>query len=92
MPLHDRFEIFDVDFEITTQNGIRVSSVTAPRMMLEQQFLSLVREAATILEPVKVKMKRTIPIYSQFDNCWYDRECSVEFTNYAYTRSHGEAT
>lgn len=92
MSLCEQFELFDVEIEITTLRGARVSQISAPRMILEQQFLSLVQEAASIPEPAKVKMKRMIHIYSQFDNCWYDRECSIEFTNYAYTRSHGEAT
>lgn len=88
MFLHENFELFDVEIEIETLQGVRISRMSAPQMMIEQQFLSLVYEAAGIPEPVKVKMKRMIPIYSQFDNCWYDRECSVEFTNNAYIRSH----
>lgn len=92
MTLHERFEVFDVDFEVTTSRGMRVSNMSAPRVILEQQFLSLVQEAYGMPEPVKVKMKRMIPIYSKFDNCWYDREYSIEYVNQAYTRSYGEAT
>lgn len=92
MFLNDQLEMFDVDFEITTPQGTRVSRTSAPRIILERQFMSLVYEASSIQEPAKVKMKRTVPIYSQFDNCWYNREHSIEFANYAYSRSYGEAT
>ncbi len=90
MFLHEEFEIFNVSIEITTQSGTRTSTMSAPRMILEQQFLSLVQEAAGSPEPVKIEIKTNSPIFSSFDNSWHDRECGIEFVNHAYIRSYGE--
>lgn len=92
MFLHGQLEFFDVDIEVTTPDGTSVSSISAPKMMVEREFLSLVLKASRVSDPVKIKIKRMIPVHSQLDNCMYDRECSIEFMNHAYTRSYGEAT
>lgn len=53
-------------------------------------FIGLVYEASQSTEPIKVKMSRIIPTYSQFDREWLDRECSIVFENNAYTHLYEE--
>lgn len=40
-------------------------------------------------EPIKVAIRRPIPIWSQFDQQWFDREASIEFKNNAYVAKYG---
>lgn len=40
-------------------------------------------------EPIKVAIRRPIPIWSQFDQQWLDREASIEFKNNAYVAKYG---
>lgn len=91
MRLHnDEFEVFECIFEIVTPYNTRRQMLEAPRIMLERQFLSLVNQASTTQNPVKVAMRRVIPIYSPFDNQWFDREASIEFKNNAYINKYGD--
>lgn len=77
-------EVFAVTFEVEMNNKIQKQTMQAPRIMLEQQFVSLVQQAYESRVPVRVKMSMTVPIWIQFENRWVDREHSVEFTNQAW--------
>ncbi len=92
MQMFEQIEVFDVQFEFTTENSVEITCMQAPRFILEQRFTALVRQVAYLAKPVKIKMKRMIPVYSKFDDCWYNRECSIEFMNQAYERQYGMAT
>lgn len=90
MTIQDKFEVFTCVLEIITAQGTTRQVIDTPRIMIEQQFVSLIYEAAQHTEPVKVKLSRVIPIYSQFDQKWLDRECSIAFGNQAFVRVYGE--
>lgn len=90
MTIQDRFETFTCVLEITTTQDTTRRVLNVPRIMIEQQFINLIYEAAQSENPVKVKLSRVIPIYSQFDQKWLDRECSIAFGNQAYVRVYGE--
>lgn len=83
------FELFDVNFEITEGENIRTQRLQAPQMLIEQQFLQLMQQAANLQTPIKIKMSRTEKFYDVFDNKWLDRENSVAFMNNAYCNSEG---
>lgn len=90
MTIQDQFEIFTCVLEITTTQSTTRQVMDAPRIMIERQFISLIYEAAQSENPVKVMLSRVIPIYSQFDQKWLDRECSIAFGNQAFVRVYGE--
>ena len=81
-------EMFSVTFEIEVDNKIQRQNMQAPRVMLEQQFVSLVQQAYKNLMPVRIKMSMDVPIWVQFENKWVTREHSVEFANKAWQDSH----
>ena len=57
--------------------------------MLEQRFIALVEQAAASNEPIKAAVRRPIPIWSQFDQQWFDREASIESKNNTYVAKYG---
>ncbi len=59
----------------------------APRVLIEQKFLSLVQQAANNPNPISVKLMRKVPIYDNFDDKWIERENSVLFMNHAYKKN-----
>ena len=81
-------DVFVVVFEIEMNDKIQRQTMQAPRIMLEQQFVSLVQQAYESRVPVRVKMSMAVPIWIQFENRWVDREHSVEFVNQAWQDSH----
>ena len=85
----DQLEVFQCIFEVSTPYTTQIQQMEAPRFMLEQQFLALAEQAAGSNDPVKVTIRRPIPIWSQFDQRWLDREASIEFKNNAYVAKYG---
>ena len=81
-------ETFAVTLEVEMDNKIQRQTMQAPRIMLEQQFVSLVQQAYESRIPVRVKMSMDVPIWIQFEQRWVNREHSVEFTNQAWQDSH----
>lgn len=88
--MHEQMEIFECVFDIDVDGKIQSSRIQAPRIALEQQFISLVKKAAYSTQPIKVKMSREVPIYDEFDSKWISREHSVTFVNNAYVKIKGE--
>lgn len=88
--IREQMEVFECTFDIEVENRIQHQIVQAPRAALEQQFLSLVQQAAQSSKQVKVKMSRKVPIYDSFDKKWIERENSVTIANNAYIKVKGE--
>lgn len=88
--IREQMEIFECTFDMEVENDIQHQVVQAPRAALEQQFLSLVQQAAQSSKPVKVKMSREVPIYDNFDKKRIERENSVAFANNTYIKTKGE--
>ena len=82
--VNDQFEIYDCILEIAMNNQVQKQRMQAPRIMLVQNFESLVEQASNSSTPVMVKMSRNVPIWSQFENRWIERENSIIFTNNAW--------
>ncbi len=88
--IREQMEVFECTFDVEVDGVTNRSRIQAPRVALEQQFMSLVQQAANSAKPVKVKMSRVVPIYDNFDNKWINRENSVTFANNAYIKIKGE--
>lgn len=86
------FELFDVKFEITEGNNVRNQHIQAPQMIIEQQFLQLMQQAANLQVPIKIKMSRTEPFYDVFEQKTTERENSIVFMNNAYLETRKEGT
>lgn len=66
-------------------NGrVQMQRMKAPRIMIEQQFKSLMQQAANDTSPIKVRISRKVPIWNQFEDKWIEREFDIVFTNIAY--------
>lgn len=80
----ERASPFSVMFEITVGDKLDAYLREAPRIILEQEFIQLVEQAARYPTPVKVRMSRKVPIYDPFDKTTIERVNSIEFTNKAW--------
>ena len=83
-------DLYDVIFEITEGDNVRKQQMQAPRIIIEQQFLQLMQQAANVQIPVKIKLSR-MQIYDNFDQKFIEQENSITFMNNAYTAQRGEA-
>lgn len=83
-------DLYDVIFEITEGDNVREQQMQAPRIIIEQQFLQLMQQAANVQIPVKIKLSRTEQIYDNFDQKFIEQENSITFMNNVYTAQRGE--
>ena len=84
--INESIEIYACTFEVEQNNQSQRTLIEAPRIMLEQQFISLVQQAAKSNSPIKIKMSRQCPIYNEFDNEWTEIENNIVFENNAYIK------
>ena len=83
--MFNKMNVFRVLFEIEIDGKTQRQTIKAPQFMIEQQFLSYVEQAANAtLNPVKIKMIRSVPVWNQLDNKIVNQENSITFTNFAY--------
>lgn len=82
--INEQMDVFAVTFEITVGNMVQRESMRAPRIFLEQQFLGLVQNAARSKKPIKVSMKRKVPIWDDIDKRMIEREHDITIKNKAY--------
>lgn len=86
----EQFETYACQLEIEVDGHIQRQTIEAPRMFIEQQFLSLVGQAASSAQPVRIRLSRTEQIWSQYDQRHLPQEYDLEFTNNAYEYAHKE--
>ena len=89
MPLHEQFKMFSCTLEVTTPYATQRQQIEAPRMMLEQEFASLVQQTSSSSEPVMVSISRTTPVWNRFDQRWSNSEYYIRFKNNAYITKYG---
>ena len=58
--------------------------MTMPAFALKEHFLNAVNNAASRTDPLRITMKRSIPVWSQFEQKAINREAFVRFMNNAY--------
>lgn len=79
------FDIFNVTFEIELQGNITTQTMGAPQMIVQNQFVNLVEQAANTASPCRVKMRRMVDVFDEFGrNCNKSIEHFVGFKNNAY--------
>ena len=81
------FTIYECVIEIENNGNIQRHVIQAPRIMIEQEFMSLIQQAVNSPSPISIKVMRNVPIYDNFDNKWVEREYSVKFMNRAYEKN-----
>ena len=86
----ERMEAHACTLYIEANGQIQHRTLTAPRMVLEGEFMSLVNQAIHSEFPVMIKMSRQVPIYNDFDDQWIEREHYMLFKNNAYIQMNGE--
>lgn len=82
--IDEQMEIYASVFVIDVDGQVQKKNMQAPRLMIEQEFISLVQQATQIDTPVKITMVVSVSIFNQFDNKWVEREHSVMFKNNPY--------
>ena len=80
----NQLEMFDCTFDIYIGEAKQTQSVRAPRIMIQQQFMQLVQDAANDNRPIKVVMRRDVECCSDYSDKVVVRENSIEFKNNAY--------
>lgn len=83
-------DLYDVIFEITEGDNVRKQQMQVPRIIIEQQFLQLMQQAANVQIPVKIKLSRTEQIYDNFDQKFIEQENSITFMNNTYIQLKGQ--
>lgn len=88
--MNEHLGIFDCFIDIEANGDNQRKRMQAPRFMIEQQFTSLLQQAAQASNPVKVKLSRMAQVYDEFGSQVYEngeplmRELYIVFTNSAY--------
>lgn len=81
---------YTVALEIYTPSGVQKRQLQAPRVLIEQQFLSLVEQSMSSGAPVKIAMRRYEPEWNQYEGKYINMEYSVVYANQLYLTSHEE--
>ena len=84
------FAIYDIELRVSDNGNISRQKLQLPRIMIEQQFLGLVNQAARIQRPVKIELIRTEPYYDQYEQKYIPQEYKVIFANNSYVSNHSE--
>lgn len=82
--LNEQFEIFDCVIEVEVVGQVQVQQIQAPRMIIQQQFLQLVQQAANDSRSVRIKLSRQVECVNEWNGETKMREASIEFMNKRY--------
>lgn len=82
--INERFEVFACTITIDIGDKRQQQTIQAPRVMIEQEFVSLMQQANNNNAPVRITLSRKVPIWSQLQNKWIEHENSIEFCNLAW--------
>ena len=82
--IFEQMKNYACTLEADVNGNVQKRTMTAPRMMLEGEFMSLIQQAAQHPDPVKVTMSRIVPVYDELTGEWVQREQSITFKNNAY--------
>lgn len=88
MNFNDITKMYDVYIQIhKPTDAVRTyqqQTLSAPRFVIEQQFISLVEQAIYASVPIKVTMRRIEREWNQYEGKMTDMEYSMEFSNNSY--------
>lgn len=88
--IKDQMEIFKVELTIVVQDRVQKQYMEAPRIMIENQFTSLVEQAIRSNQPVKLELRREEPVQDDKTGEWTTKEYKIEYANNAWTCTHGD--
>jgi len=74
-------DVFECWLEIEQDGRMSRQRMVAPRFVIEQQFMALVQQAASVASPVRIKMLRWDTVWDEFEQRQKQIENSIEFTN-----------
>ena len=81
----EQMDTYECLLEVDKNGSIQRQRLQAPRMMIEQTFLKLAKEASRISFPMRIKLSRPFQVYSHFDKIMLNREASIEVKNRFFT-------
>ena len=88
--LEEKMQIYICDLDIEIDGQLQQRRMQAPRIMLENEFISLVEQASNSNLPIKIKISTKIPMFNEFTEEWFEREGSITFINNVYIGKNGE--
>jgi len=88
--INEQLETFDCFIDIETNGDKQRQRIQAPRIMIEQQFLSMCKKISQMSVPAKIKLSRI----AECSNGWSDdivkREVYIVYRNNACVEEEGE--
>lgn len=88
--MFDAMKVYECVLTIETESGTQTTQLTAPRIMIENHFVSLLKQAQAASAPVMIKLSRMEPVWSQYDAQKINREHYIQFKNNHYIRINGD--
>lgn len=79
----EQLEMYDVIIEIEVDRNIQSQNITAPQMIIVQEFLSLVQQAINTNQRVHIKMTHYVPVYNDETGETKSMPSTLEFKNNA---------
>ena len=84
------FEIFDCVIDIEINDNKQSSRIHAPRLAIEQQFMSMCQEIAQIHDKARIRLSRVVQCYDLWSNNIVEREIYILFENDACVEKENE--
>lgn len=80
----EQFDMHNVVIEIQVDGQTQVQNIGAPKMVIIQQFLSLIQQAINSNQRVMIRMTNYIPVYSDKTGEERNMPSTLEFKNNPY--------
>lgn len=80
----EQLEVYEVEIDIEVDGQLQNQTISAPKMIIIQQFLSLIQQAINTNQRVYVKMTTYIPVYSEKARKERSLPSTIEFKNNQY--------
>lgn len=92
MNFSDITKIYDVLLQVHTPTDpmrtYQQQTLSAPRFVIEQQFITLMKQVMHASVPAKLTMRRTEKEWNQYEGKMIDMEYSVVYANQMYLSSY----
>jgi hypothetical protein len=88
--MFDAMRVYECVLTVETEAGVQTTQLTAPRVIIENHFVSLLEQAVAASVPVMIKLSRMDPVWSQYDAQNLNREYIIQFKNNHYIRVKGD--
>lgn len=80
----NQLTMYECSFDVEVDGERQIQQMTAPRIMIEQQFMQLMQNAAQDRRPVRIVLSRDVDCVDKWTGEEFVRECSIEFKNKSY--------